>query len=214
MAFIGSPRRPEIDQYTIRFLVGAIALLLPWVEIALTRGAIASISESYWWTGAPWPRNLLVGCLFAIAAFMAAYNGRDEIEMWLGKLGAAAALGIALFPCSCGDPARQLVPRVHALAVAAMFGVLGAFCLIFRARARAKGHREAQRRAAIYGVCGIGMLFALGLFGIEAALGIARLAFWAETLGLMSFGISWLTASRVLPGITGADERQRLLVRD
>jgi hypothetical protein len=36
MRFIGAPRQPEIDQYTIKFLIGAIALALPIVERLLT----------------------------------------------------------------------------------------------------------------------------------------------------------------------------------
>jgi hypothetical protein len=35
---------------------------------------------------------------------------------------------------------------------------------------------------------------------------------WSETVGLVSFGVSWLTASRVLPGITEPQERQHLVV--
>ncbi|MEO7391902.1 MAG: hypothetical protein ABIU58_06985 [Ramlibacter sp.] len=31
--------------------------------------------------------------------------------------------------------------------------------------------------------------------------------YWFETPGLLAFGISWLTASRVVPGITGPEER-------
>ena len=79
MRFIGAPRQPEIDQYTIEFLVGAIALGLPIVEYVLTRAT--------------------------------------------------------------GDP----IPSIGA-----SFVVLGWFCVIFMRRARAKGHREANRRAAIY----------------------------------------------------------------
>jgi hypothetical protein len=34
--------------------------------------------------------------------------------------------------------------------------------------------------------------------------------FWLEALGLMSFGVSWLAASRVLPVVTNELERVRL----
>jgi hypothetical protein len=38
---------PEINQYTIKFLIGFVALSLPAVEMLLSHGAITS-SQSYW----------------------------------------------------------------------------------------------------------------------------------------------------------------------
>lgn len=213
MHFMGAPRRPEIDQYTIKFLIGAIAFALPWLELALTGGSITSISASFWFDPGPWPRDVFVGCLFAIAAFMVAYNGVSEPEMWLAKVASLAALGVALFPCQCGDLTREIVPRVHLISAAALFAVLACFCYIFFRRARAKGHREAKWRAAIYSVTGVGMLVAMALFLDYAISKREQLVLWGETLGLVSFGIAWLTASRVLPGITPRWERQALIVR-
>jgi hypothetical protein len=212
MQLIGAPRRPEIDQYAIKFIIGAIAFSLPWIEIALTEGSITSISASFWWNAGPWPRNILVGFLFAIAAFLLAYNGLSEIEMWLAKIASLAALGIAMFPCECGVPGHEILRRVHGVSAAAMFAVLTAFCYIFMRRARAKGHRKAQWRAAIYSLCGVGMLVSIALFVIQAVTKREVLILWGETLGLVSFGISWLTASRMVPLVTEPSERQRLVV--
>jgi hypothetical protein len=35
--------------------------------------------------------------------------------------------------------------------------------------------------------------------------------FWMEALGLISFGFSWLAASRTIPIITNSEERFRLM---
>jgi hypothetical protein len=113
MRFIGAPRQPEIDQYTIKFLVGAIALGLPIVEsllTGLTGDPITSISASFWATGL-WPRNIFVGCLFAVAAFLLAYNGLSETEMWLAKVASLCALGVAMFPCGCDGVGKEIVPE-------------------------------------------------------------------------------------------------------
>ena len=68
-----------------------------------------------------------MGFLFAIAAFLLAYNGLSRTEMFLSKAAAAAALGVALFPCECGGhPA--LVPYVHGASAAVMFLILAYFC--------------------------------------------------------------------------------------
>ncbi len=213
MHLVGAPRRPEIDQYTIKFLIGAIAFSLPWIELALTGGSITSISASFWFDAGPWPRDVFVGFLFAISAFMLAYNGLSEPEMWLAKIASLAALGVAMFPCQCGDLTREIIPRVHLISAASMFAVLACFCYIFYRRARAKGHPEANWRAAIYSVTGVGMLIAMALFLYYAVSKREALVLWGETLGLVSFGIAWLTASRVIPGITPRWERQALFVR-
>ena len=212
MPLIGAPRRPEIDQYAIKFIIGVIAFSLPLIEIALTKASITSISASFWWDAGPWPRNILVGFLFAIAAFLLAYNGLSETEMWLAKIAALAALGIAMFPCECGDPTHVILRDVHGLSAAAMFAVLTAFCYIFMRRAREKGHRQARRRAAIYVLCGIGMIVSILLFVLQALTRREVLVLWGESVGLMSFGISWLTASRMLPVVTQPGERQKLVV--
>lgn len=56
-------------------------------------------------------------------------------------------------------------------------------------------------------------------FAVALALFVAHLVtkqeifvLWSETVGLVSFGVSWLTASRVLPGITRPGERQHVWV--
>src|SRR4029079_8578946 len=103
MRFIGAPRKAEIDQYTIKYLVRAIAVGLPRVECLLTGATgdpITSISASFWATGL-WPRNIFVGCLFAGAAFLLAYNGLSEAEMWLAKGGGGGGLRGAAFPWGC-----------------------------------------------------------------------------------------------------------------
>ena len=209
MEIVGPPRRPEIDEYAIKFIVGVIALSLPWIEIGLTKGSITSISASFWESD-PWPRNFLVGFLFAIAAFLLAYNGKCEVEMWLAKIASLAALGVAMFPCGCDVPSREIIPHVHTISAAVMFVVLAAFCYIFMRRARAKGHREARWRARIYLGCATGMIASFVLFAIHEISADDALIFWGETIGLMSFGLSWLTASRMVRVITRPQERQRL----
>lgn len=92
-----------------------------------------------------------------------------------------------------------------------MFAVLAGFCLIFLLRAKRKGHPRAKLRAVIYAVSALGMFVSILLFVAAAVHDGESLVFWGETVGLVSFGISWLTASRVLPGITRPDERVALL---
>lgn len=210
MFLTSAPRRREIDEYAIKCLIGMIALALPVAELCLVPGGIDSISASFWYASTPplmglWARNVFVGLLFAIAGLLLTYNGQSAWEMWLTKVAAAAAILIAMFPCACGCKEREILPLVHTGAAAAMFGVLAVFCCWFTARAWRKREKEpvALVRAAIYLLCLGGMLVAIALFGVEAwgRNVIVDQVFWAETIGLVSFGISWLTASHWVPGI-------------
>jgi hypothetical protein len=230
MKIIGKARRGEIDEYTIKFLIGWIAFLLPWVEMAvtwLTGQSLASISASY--TFDPWPRNIFVGCLFAMAAFLLAYNGDSEPQLWLAKTGSLAAFCLALFPCECGDGKYEIVPHVHLIATIVMFGVLIAFCIIFYRRAQEKfkedkSHFEARRRRNIYVLCGFGMGVSTLLLLTAAACNLkgwpvtavcppARpLVLWGETIGLVFFGIAWLTASKVFRPLARKEERNDVFV--
>jgi hypothetical protein len=205
---------PEINQYTIKFLIGFVALSLPAVELVLSSGAITSISESYWYPGSHWSRNIFVGSLFAIAALLAGYNGTSSKQLWLGKVAALAAVLISMFPCNCGDDAHEIVKGVHAASAGILFAVLAWFCWDFIERAKTKLSDDrktaAGRRIMIYRACGVGMLIAIALFVAHVVTKEERLVFWGETFGLVSFGLSWLTASHKLPGITHSSERETL----
>jgi hypothetical protein len=205
-----TPNRREIDHRTIKLIVGIIALSLAGLTSALATSPITSISASYYEQG--WSQSIFIGFLFAIAAFLLAYNGLSATEMILSKVAAVAALGVALFPCDCeGHPA--LVPYVHGASAAVMFLILTFFCYAFFRRAREKGYPQAKARAAIYAGCGTAILLAIVVLAIDTfssralSRGVPRLVFYGESVGLVAFGISWLTASCTLPLLTRHDER-------
>lgn len=203
-------RRQEIDHRTIKLLVGLIAISLATLTSAFASNPIESISASYYEGG--WSQTIFIGFLFAIAAFLLAYNGEGSVEMVLGKVAAIAAFGIALFPCEC-DGHEVMVKGLHGIAAALMFLVLAYFCLGFYRRAKAKGTSQSLARASIYAACGVVILAAIVALGINGLSGGAleqrfdRFVFYGEAAGLVSFGISWLTASRTLPLLTRPEER-------
>lgn len=205
-----TPRRYEIDHRTIKLIVGLIAIFLANVTSFLSQDSIQSISASYYEGG--WARDVFVGSLFAITAFLLAYNGQSTREMLLSKLAAIAALGVALFPCQCGNH-TEIIPRVHGTSAGIMFFVLALLCYTFLQRARAKGHREAMWRSYIYATCGLVIVASIVAVGgdhlLEGAITakVPRLTFYCERAGLFAFGIAWLTASRVFPVLTSREER-------
>lgn len=169
--------------------------------------------------------DIFVGFLFAISAFLFAYNGRSKTEMVMSKVAGVASLGVALFPCSCRDYIAGTYytrhhPSIHFGSAAVMFFILAIFCNIFRLRANAKGHPQARFRALIYTACGLTIVAAIVLMGIDGQTAsqdendpglfsekVPRFIFYGESVGLIAFGISWLTASRMLPVITSRQER-------
>jgi hypothetical protein len=205
-----APKRLEIDHRTIKLIVGVVAISISPLTSVLAKTRIDSVSQSYFENG--WSQSVFIGFLFAISALLLAYNGYSKTEMVLSKVAAFAGLGIVLFPCSCGRPGGPAF-NPHYFFAGVMFVILAFFCYAFSQRARAKRRTTAARRAAIYMACGIAILLAIVILGIN---GLAhdpfkdtfpRLTFYGEALGLVAFGISWLTASRVLPFITSEDER-------
>src|SRR6266850_164762 len=148
---LSTPSRREIDHRTMKLIVGVVALSLASLTSFFASTAITSISASYYETG--WSQSIFIGFLFAISAFLLAYNGLSRGEMILSKVASAAGLGVALFPCEC--VIHDVVPYVHGVSASVMFLVLTYFCYGFFRRARSKGHPQAQARATVYALCGI-----------------------------------------------------------
>ena len=203
------PKRVEIDNRTLKLVVGVIAIGLPVLTDVLTDRRIHSISESYYCTGAA--STIFVGFLFAIAAFLCAYNGRSRAQMVWSKVAGLSAALIALFPCDCN---RFRGPGVHYAAATVLFGVLAYFCWVFYGRSRESkfSQEAAARRRVVYLTCAVAIVVAILALAANALLhfdefGYPRFVFYAEATGLVAFGISWLVASRTLPVLTHPQER-------
>jgi hypothetical protein len=208
----------EINEHTAKLIVGLIAITLAIAEYFLTCRELHSVSESYLFDG--WARNVFVGSLCAIGAFMFSYNGKEPFQtfqMIMSKVAALAALGIAMFPCLCNrNPDDLDFPYVHGISTLILFIILILFCYFFFKRAwgkylkaRAKGESgwAPKTRAGIYLACG-GLIFAsMVLLAIDKMLDdviskqVPNLTFYCEYVALSSFGGAWLIAGgHVLPG--------------
>lgn len=205
-----------VDYHVLRLIVGLVALALAVVTTLVAGTPLDSISASYHVGGTA--RDILVGSLVAVGAIMTAHNGADRVEFWLSKVAAVAACGVAFFPCTCGETPGHGI-SVHYSAAVVLFLALTAFCWRFYARARAKALPHAKVvRATIYALCGVGILVAVLTLGADFLMGgaistrVPRLAFYGEWLGLSAFGVSWLTASRILPLITAKDPADRVRI--
>ncbi len=213
----------DVDHRVLKLIVGLIALtlapltyLFAWLQLPDMK--LTSISASYWYGGVP--QTIFIGFLFAIAAFLLAFEGTSRLDAALSNLAGAASVSIAMFPCTALEaaPLRGVVQSVthastiHTIAASTMFIVLAYFCFGFYTRAIAKnvdgGNPAAGWRSWIYLVCGVLLVasmlvmalapFLPSLSGGSIAEQHATLTFWGEAVGLVSFGVSWLTSSKAL----------------
>jgi len=204
------PVKSEIDEHTGKLIVGVIAISLASLTSYFSVDPLESISASYY--DKFWARDIFVGFLYAISAFLLAYNGRSKRQMVLSKIAAFSAIGVAMFPCKCGTH-EEIIANVHGLSALTMFLILAIFCYTFFKRAKTKQSKQAKVRAYIYAVCGITIIISILILGYDnlsnhsISSKITRLTFYGENAGLIAFGIAWLTASRMLPLLTGKEER-------
>jgi len=178
--------KPNFDYKALRIYVGVVATFLPVLVYFASNGQdLSSVSVGYY---SQLSRDIYVGSLFAIGAFLVGYNGHFFYE------GIASSLHAHLI---------EDWPITHLVSAAVMFLVLIYFCLgCFRKRALMKYRQDpsnvwARNRARLYLVCGIVMILAL-VCGelIPLALGYKpfKLVFITEMVALFAFGIAWLVA--------------------
>lgn len=211
-----TPTNPAVlSYYTMRRMVGLIALILPF---ALAAGAILaallgpshnfphpllqrSISDYYYTP----MRDLYVGSLFAIAAFLAGSRGYDLHDEITGYLAGAVTLGVAC--CPSFNPRSgnytQLefaVGLVHTAFAALMYLILAYICIfLFRKSSPEKPltHRKRSRNR-VYGACGLIMVACMmTMVGLTIRSVVERLhpshwLFWCETVANCAFGFAWL----------------------
>ena len=207
----------QINHHVQRFIVGFIAISLAIFTNVTSQTSLDSISQSY--HAGDWPRNIFVGFLFAIAAFLFSYRGDPNIrfQKWISKLAALSAIGIAVFPCGCGYSEAKFISTIHYASAAVMFFILGYFCWDFMRAAKRKDTKNAAFRALIYKMCFAAIVLSIAVLALDWLLSgiisscFEALVFWGEAVALVAFGIAWLTASRTLPILTDLSERIRFL---
>ena len=205
-----------ISYYTMRRMVGFVALILPF---ALAAGSILaallgpahdfphpllqrSLSDYYYTP----MRNLYVGSLCAIAAFLACARGYDLRDEITGYLAGAVTFGVACCPTfnPRGVNYTQLdfaFGFIHTVLAALMYLLLSYICMfLFRKSSPEKPlTRRKRNRNRIYQTAGLIMIACMmAMTGLTIRSVVERRhpspwLFWCESLALFAFGIAWLT---------------------
>lgn len=204
-------REPQdkYSQHTYSYLalrkaVGWIGILLPFTLMLgvffIFKGEIIQKSIShYYHTGMG---DVFVGALCAIALFMFFYCGHDKWDDWAGNVAGFLALGVAWFPTT-EVGSSDLTGKIHFTFATLFFITLAVFSLVLFTRKGSDPTTQKLTRNKIYVICGLIMIACL--IAIVIYLNFIHndnsgscFVFWAETVALIAFGISWLTKGGTL----------------
>lgn len=199
-----SAKRLVINYLKLRRYIGYLGMGLPFilvlgVAILNNNNDIIQVSISdYYYTDV---RNVFVGILVAVSAFLHSYKGYEKIDNLLTSLAALFALGIAFIPTTAID---ELQNTLHLISAAAFFIILAylSYFLFTKTDKEEPGKKKHQRNQ-IYRICAIIMVVCILLVPLlNTILGNLyyqwNLTFWLETLALLAFGFSWLTKGEAI----------------
>lgn len=133
---------------SLRVGIGVIAFLLPlllWGIGSLLKIELQTSMSAYYHTRM---RDVFVGCLFAIGAFLYLYKGFSVQENQALNLAGLFAIGIALLPTHVpiDGTADFTSPRLHTVCAVSFFTLIAYVCW-FRAEDTLKKMKNVKRRA-------------------------------------------------------------------
>jgi len=201
-----------ISYLQLRFYVGVIGLLLPWVLVIGSwvegYGVEPSLS-GYYYTPM---RNVFVGALCALAVFFVAYKGYDRSDSTLTNIAGLCMIAVTLCPTTTPyHPAlyQVIVGDLHLFFACVAFVLLAVMALRFAKREptpaglsfwRALGYAFGFTRAAssqtprwaviTYRVCGFTILVCIALIYPGSKV-YAYSLLVLETILMTAFGVSW-----------------------
>lgn len=183
----------------LRRAVGWIGILLPFVLMSgvllIFRGKmILNTISLYYYSGM---RDVFVGAICSIALFLFFYKGYDKWDNRAATLAGFFAVGIALFPTVQAKP-YNWVAIVHFICAASFFLILAVYSMFLFTRKDGSPTKRKLARNKIYIICGLVMTACLLLIMIffiffEPEHPKSTFVFWAESIALVAFGVSWLT---------------------
>lgn len=182
--------------FSLRRAIGIIGMLLPFVlmlgNYLYFRGefVLPSISQYY---HSPM-RDVFVGGLISMAAFMFFYSGYSRWDRYAGVLAGLLTLGVVLFPTSA--TAASGGGGAHGIFAILLFLDLAAISL-FRFPSKRPGVAK-QPTDTLQLICGFIMLGCVAAVLLYfGARGFAKsegsFIFIVESIALITFGISWFT---------------------
>jgi hypothetical protein len=205
------PRTPQdtlVHSYLfLRRAIGLIGLALPFVLIlgksAIDGGGLLNSVSAYYYTDL---RDVFVGSMCAIGAFLLSYRGYGTLDDLVGNIAAVAAFGVALCPTAPVNPSGsdRTLGVLHVAFAGVFFLALAFFCLFLFTRSdNVDPTPRKVERNRVYVACGAVMIVSLvlivvcGLF-LGGEVGSLHPGLWLEALAIVAFGVAWLTKGEAI----------------
>ena len=208
-----------ISGRALQLIIGILAFLLP---LTLIIGAailddcqlVQNSISAYYHTIM---RDFFVGTLCAVGVSMFAYYGFNTFENRVANVAALAALGVAFFPTSVGEPATDclkipiengIISTFHFISAGLLFSLLAFFSLVLFTKTGGDMTSRKKIRNKIYNYCGYLIIICIVAIAIYSFLPeniVDKIedykpVFYLEALALGSFSISWLTKGEAFLG--------------
>ncbi len=221
-----------LSQLALRKGLGVLGLALPAVFLGVTaispNMALQRSLSAYYYV--PHLRDLLVGVLWAIGAFLLFYRGYRTVPRafrhlptWLNRqmtdtklttLAGIGALATAILPtCEFQDHCTgKVIAAIHLASAVTFLGTLAVLSIwsFTESDTDPKDWDAAKRWSnRVYTTCGwviLAALAAAGLvlgFHIKALGPFAQPVFWLESIAIWAFGISWLVKGEAIQALVG-----------
>lgn len=227
-----------LSQLSLRKGLGVLGLCLPAVLLMVSALSPAiplqrSLSAYYY---VPHLRDLLVGALWAIGAFLVFYQGYSTVPRafrnlpaWLHRhmtdtklttLAGIGALATAILPtCEFQDHCdAKIIAGLHLAGSVTFLGTLAVLSIWAFTESNADPHDwDATKRWSnrVYKACGwtiLAALIAAGLvlgFHIKTIGPLPQPVFWLESLAIWAFGTSWLVKGEAIQGLVSLLHRKK-----
>jgi hypothetical protein len=205
------PATRRADSYLeLRQWFGAAGALLPFVLVlghAFLRAVLPGppawrgwdlqdSMSSYYYTDM---RNVFVGSLCAIGAFLLSYKGEGKKGVWIAGL---CAIGAGLFPIRPPNGAITIISGLHFSFAGVLYLTLAYLAIVRFPVTDGAPSRRLGLRNRLCRICGwtivASMLFIAiaQLPFVRAHIGSYRPGFCLESLATVAYGISWLTRAK------------------
>ncbi len=190
-----------ITYLELRKAIGLLGLALPVLLVVgkyLFEGPGIQTSISAYYHSVM--RDVLVGCLWAIAIFLLSYRGYGRRDDLAGDLACLFAICVALFPTvPLGEvtAVERILGGVHYGFAAALFLILAYFCLVLFRKGVPEPTPQKIQRNRLYAISGYVILACIAAIGVVSILPedswVNRLdpVFWLEAIAIWAFGWSW-----------------------
>ena len=182
--------------FALRRAIGLIGMLLPFALIIgnyfIFDGNIVLPTVSQYYHSPM--RDVFVGGLLSIAAFMFFYSGYGKWDRYAGIITGLLTLGVVFFPTSLSESSGG--GKMHGVFAISLFLFLACISIFHFPRKRPGVEKRATDRFQV--LCGlviIGCVISVALYYYlrDFTKSAGNFVLIAESIALIAFGVSWFT---------------------